>query len=125
MKNISEIEAYEEIYPYKLYVNYWTDCFDSCYYGFSANDEKSYPENDDVIYVRGDLAHQWHEYPKENPINNGNYLCTVIDNNGGDENGDVVCLLYDTEKDCWLDLNGNVMCGVVAWQEFPKSYSPN
>ena len=67
MKKISEIEAYEEIYPHKLYVNYWTDCWDQCYYGFSANDEKSDPKDDDVVYVRGDLAHPWNILPKEKP----------------------------------------------------------
>lgn len=30
MKNISEIEAYEEVYPQQLYINYWVDCWDSC-----------------------------------------------------------------------------------------------
>lgn len=120
MKNISEIEAYEEVYPQQLYINYWVDCWDSCYYGFSASDEKSYPENDDVIYVRGDLARPWYEYPKEKPINNGSYLCTIMV--GDDENRSVVYLSYNTEKDAWLDLNGDTIDGVIAWQELPNPY---
>ena len=125
MKKISEIEAYEEIYPHKLYVNYWTDYWDQCYYGFSANDEKSDPKDDDVVYVRGDLAHPWNVLPKEKPTTNSIYLCTVIDKNDGEENSSVVCLSYDTEKDCWLDLNGDVRKHVVAWQEIPKPYLTN
>lgn len=120
MKKILEIEAYEEIYPHKLYVNYWTDCWDRCYYGFSANDEKSYPENDDVIYVRGDLARSWYEYPNEKPTNNGSYLCTIMV--GDYENRSVVYLSYNIEKDVWLELNGDTIDGVIAWQELPKPY---
>lgn len=120
MKNISEIEDYEEMYPHKLYVNYWTDCFDRSFYSFSANDEKSYPEDDDVIYVRGDLVRPWHKYIKEKPINNGSYLCTIID--WKNKKRHVEYLTYNTENDDWLDLNGDIKYSVVAWQELPYPY---
>lgn len=120
MKNISEIEAYEEKYPHKLYVNYWVDSFDYCDYGFLVNDEKSYHEKEDVIYVRGDLVRPWHKYSKEKPTNNGSYLCTIID--WKNKKRHVEYLTYNTENDDWLDLNGDIKYCVVAWQELPYPY---
>jgi hypothetical protein len=122
MKNISEIEAYEEVYPQQLYINYWVDCWDSCYYGFSASDEKSYPENDDVIYVRSDIVQPWHKYPKEKPSNDGAYLCTVVDDRNDDEKRHVEYISFNTEKNCWFDLNGDVRNHIDAWQELPRPY---
>lgn len=60
----------------------------------------------------------WRAYPKKKPEIGGDYLCTVLDDNGYS----VEILRYNARYDKWTDEMVNLENDVVAWKRLSKHY---